>query len=234
MPYGFKTKDWMAVAIGTLTVVMGVVGVFLPDWVKSNKLTEREGYSIIIILAALIIICVIILQRAVRRAEAEQDRKDRERQELDRQRAEYDRQRAELDLQRDKRDAAREQRELESDKLMKKTLELLLGQMNRVERRERFPFDEEQANLARRDMERYYEINEIIHMFEQIIKQAEVESSLLKLGASRESLRAGNRLYVLQTGQEDRVDQLRREANTMLAKVLSEWSEDTKLTRPPA
>jgi hypothetical protein len=70
MSIGFKRKDWMAVAIGTLTLLIAAGGIFMPDWVKADRLTDREAYSILGALAAVIVVCLVVQQIDLRSAEA--------------------------------------------------------------------------------------------------------------------------------------------------------------------
>jgi hypothetical protein len=122
----FKLKDWMAVLIGALAVLLAAGGVLMPDWVKDHWLNTWQEYAILALLVLLTIICLLVLQRDLSRADAEREAAESE-QRADQ--AKRDEEAAEREAAAIRREKARDKREDDRDKRFEEFLSIILAQM---------------------------------------------------------------------------------------------------------
>lgn len=210
----------MAIGIGFVTVLIAVAGIFVPDWIKDQKLTSREAISILVGLAVLLLIFFILQQVDLRRAEVEHEQREME------QDAEQKRHEA-REQQREEHERLREASDANRDAAMHRYLKDDLRQMER---------------RGEQHTERYKEILEIEQAYQRTINKKKeldrVEDAIRRgeFGYGNEIVKHGrmtgdaaySRLEVLRP-IGDSIEVLRDKADAKLRSFLDRYAQNDEL-----
>jgi uncharacterized membrane protein len=208
----FKRKDWIAIAIGFLTVVLGAGGVFMPDWVNHREITQHRAYAILVGLALLIIIFLVIQQFDLNRAESEQARREKEREAKAQER----------EKEREQREALQELRESKREKEIRELIRIV----KQLQPRDSESYDDYDA--TERAFERIDEVRRAEQRMEDALQRGEYGSGdyAVRHGGSLGG-GSGAQLLGILSPLGDSVDVLREKAYAKLRSVLDKHKTTT-------